>query len=268
MKKFLFIITFFIQISMLGMSYAATTATTPTTTSTSTTSTTASTTSTASRFTVQTGGCILDTKTNLMWEVKTRDKSLHDKNWTYSWYEPDTTKNGGYAGTQNRGYCKMSRCDTYSYVNAVNINGWCGSTKWRLPTNDELKDLVYCSNGYSTISGTADLSVNACVVKQLTTKYSSVDSNSNIYHALIAQLQDECYRFNPKKGGYYCKTPSNHMIPTIDAIFSDTLKDWYWSSSVPTNMGNMYAWAMTFDHAFDYPYGRANSAHIRLVSAP
>jgi Protein of unknown function (DUF1566)/Divergent InlB B-repeat domain/PKD domain len=90
--------------------------------------------------------CIRDNVTGLMWEEKTNDNGLHDQHWTYTWYEPDTTKNGGQIGKQNGGSCgNTSQCDTYAYVQAVNATvGWCGvnANKWRLPTVDELSGIA------------------------------------------------------------------------------------------------------------------------------
>ncbi len=87
--------------------------------------------------------CVKDNVTGLMWEVKTDDGGLHDKDWGYSWYEPDGTKNGGNAGTQNGGACGgTSSCDTQGFVHAVNTAGWCGAKDWRLPTVWELESMV------------------------------------------------------------------------------------------------------------------------------
>ena len=87
--------------------------------------------------------CVKDNVTGLMWEVKTDDNGLHDKDWTYSWYEPDNTKNGGSIGAQNGGSCgSTSNCDTYAYVQAVNVSGWCGYKDWRMPTRDELSGIA------------------------------------------------------------------------------------------------------------------------------
>jgi hypothetical protein len=86
--------------------------------------------------------CVRDKVTGLMWEVKTNDRGLHDKDWRYSWYEPDASKNGGWVGLQNNGHCKASRCDTHAYVRAVNKAGWCGHRDWRLPARRELTSIV------------------------------------------------------------------------------------------------------------------------------
>ncbi len=99
--------------------------------------------------------CTKDNKTGLIWEVKTDDGGLRDKDWYYSWYKPDGD-NGGNAGYQNGNghpeWCKGSDCDTYAFTNAVNAQGLCGASDWRLPTNEELRALVVCSDGrYNTL---------------------------------------------------------------------------------------------------------------------
>ena len=95
--------------------------------------------------------CVKDNVTGLMWEVKTDDGGLHDKDWTYSWYEPDNTKNGGQAGTQNGGQCgETSNCDTAGLVQKVNETGWCGARDWRMPSEPEMKSIVSRDRHYPT----------------------------------------------------------------------------------------------------------------------
>lgn len=89
--------------------------------------------------------CLKDNVTGLIWEVKTQDGGLHDFNWVYSWYNSNSATNGGNAGLQNSGYCKGSNCDTQSFVNAVNAQGWCGATDWRMPEVNELQGIADAS---------------------------------------------------------------------------------------------------------------------------
>ena len=92
--------------------------------------------------------CTKDNNTGRIWEVKTDDNGLRDKDWGYSWYEPNASKNGGFEGYKNNSYwndtsiCKGSECDTYAFTNAVNAQGLCGANNWRMPTIDELKGIV------------------------------------------------------------------------------------------------------------------------------
>jgi Protein of unknown function (DUF1566)/Divergent InlB B-repeat domain len=81
--------------------------------------------------------CVVDKVTGLMWEVKSADGGLHDKNWTYTWYDGTifSVANGGICGA-------TSACDTLAYVQKVNAVGWCGKNDWRMPTAEELRSIV------------------------------------------------------------------------------------------------------------------------------
>ena len=98
--------------------------------------------------------CVKDQVTGLIWEVKTRS-GLRRMDYTYTWYEPDSSLNGSFAGTQNDfSRCDlniMPSCDSHSYKQAVNAlnngTGLCGMNNWRLPTREELRSIVdYGSN--------------------------------------------------------------------------------------------------------------------------
>jgi hypothetical protein len=85
--------------------------------------------------------CVKDNVTGLMWEIKTDDSGLHDKDWTYTWYD-------GITGTANGGSCGLtSACDTVAYVKAVNVAGWCGKNNWRMPKVEELRSIVSYDRG-------------------------------------------------------------------------------------------------------------------------
>ena len=90
--------------------------------------------------------CIKDNVTGLIWEQKTDDDGLRDKDWFYTWYNPNTKNNGGNAGVQNGGNCygKASgyQCDTQGYIQALNQASYCGYSDWRMPTRSELQSIV------------------------------------------------------------------------------------------------------------------------------
>ncbi len=88
--------------------------------------------------------CTKDNKTGLTWEVKTDDGGLRDKDWYYSWYQPngDNGGNVGYTDTLGPTNCSTKdNCNTYAFTNAVNTQGLCGKKDWRMPTKDELEGL-------------------------------------------------------------------------------------------------------------------------------
>jgi hypothetical protein len=85
--------------------------------------------------------CTQDNVTGLMWEVKTDDGGLRDRDWKYSWYNTDTSTNGGHAGSpDDDNFCfDLLRCDTQKYQSDINtIIPLCGHTEWRVPGKREL----------------------------------------------------------------------------------------------------------------------------------
>jgi len=87
--------------------------------------------------------CTLDNLTGLMWEIKTDDGGLRDKDNTYSWYDSDNTRNGGFVGYHNQGTCGGNIfCDTQTYASAINKLKLCGRTDWRVPDVSELISIV------------------------------------------------------------------------------------------------------------------------------
>ncbi len=81
--------------------------------------------------------CVADEKTGLLWEVKTDDESIHDADWTYSWFN-------GQLGAPDKGDCfyQDGRCDTQALIKRTNAQGLCGNHNWRLPTPKELVSLL------------------------------------------------------------------------------------------------------------------------------
>lgn len=87
--------------------------------------------------------CTWDSRTGLLWEMKTLDGSVHDALRTYSWFEPGSGATIGWRGPAGCG----STCDTRTFTSDVNRKGLCGAHDWRLPHRAELESLVWCSAG-------------------------------------------------------------------------------------------------------------------------
>ena len=95
-------------------------------------------------YSVTPWSCVQDEVTGLLWEVKTDDDGLQDKDWTYSWYNTSGINDGGDIGVGNGGQCvDDSNCDTEKFVAAVNAAGLCGFDDWRVPERRELLSLVH-----------------------------------------------------------------------------------------------------------------------------
>ena len=79
---------------------------------------------------------VKDNMTGLIWEVKTDDGSIHDKDNEYTWYDSNPQTNGGSAGIAGDG------TDTEDFINALNSENFGGYSDWRLPTREELRSIV------------------------------------------------------------------------------------------------------------------------------
>ena len=83
--------------------------------------------------------CVLDRRTDLMWEVKSSEPGLQYGGNTYSWHAPDAKHYElDYRGLIDGGKCSGSICDTAAYVAALNRKGLCGYQDWRMPHKHEL----------------------------------------------------------------------------------------------------------------------------------
>jgi len=84
--------------------------------------------------------CVEDKSSKFTWEVKKNDGGIRDKDYSYSWFRDI---NGENRGVSNGGRCNGGiKCDTYSYVRAMNEQKLCGYSDWRLPTREEMETLV------------------------------------------------------------------------------------------------------------------------------
>lgn len=75
--------------------------------------------------------CVFDNQTGLVWELKTDDDGIHDKDKTYRW---------GGRGAEQTGEIFFD--DWNALIEGSNTEKLCGFSDWRVPTIDELKTLV------------------------------------------------------------------------------------------------------------------------------
>ena len=79
---------------------------------------------------------VRDNVTGLIWESKTDDGTIHNKDDTYTWNDPTDP----YPVTPGVG------TDTKYFIDALNSARFGGSSEWRMPTVKELGSIIDYSN--------------------------------------------------------------------------------------------------------------------------
>lgn len=98
--------------------------------------------------------CIMDNKTQLMWEVKSAVGSgtINDASYIYSWFKSNSANFSGHGVTGNLGICADSlHCDTEKFVEVMNQGSWCSYRDWRLPTRLELQSIINYSQAIPAV---------------------------------------------------------------------------------------------------------------------
>ena len=197
--------------------------------------------------------CTQDSKTKLVWELKTNDSYLHDKDWTYSWFDPNSETNGGYAGTENTGKCGgvVAKCNTNAFIEAVNAEKLCGSDKWRLPTKAELEGLIFCSDDKSTTLGT-NVQGSICTGKP------------------TAPTIDVTYFPNTKNDWFWTSNTVNFPFVDTTKTTTATVKPVTTATTKTANVAKptvnaTSAWNVIFYNGFSRADNKANAASVRLV---
>ena len=82
--------------------------------------------------------CILDTRTGSVWEVKTDDGGLRDKDWRYQY--------NGSSGLSPAGTdypcVGVFACNPISYIETMNAYAVCGQTNWHLPAASDMAGIA------------------------------------------------------------------------------------------------------------------------------
>jgi hypothetical protein len=113
---------------------------------------------------------VQDNRTGLIWENKTDDGGIHDKDNKYTWYDPNSATNGGNQGTPGEG------TDTKDFIDALNAAKFGGFSDWRLPTVKELSTIKH--------SDKWDPSINAAYFQNTQSSYywsSTTGANNSGY---------------------------------------------------------------------------------------
>ena len=180
-----------------------------------------------------------DNVTGLIWEIKTDDGGIHDKNNVYTWCDHDSSTNGGNEGTCGNG------TDTEDFINALNLYNFGGYSDWRLPTIKELSTLVNSNipSPYPTIdieyfpntlsssywsSTTGAIHLYSAWDVDFRTGHSSID--------VIGRSKDYYYKYvRAVRAGQ--DSLLDHLVDNHDGTITDTATGLMWQKC---SMGQVY----------------------------
>jgi hypothetical protein len=174
---------------------------------------------------------VRDNVTGLIWEVKTNDGSVHDKDNTYTWYDSNPETNGGNAGTSGNG------TDTEDFINALNSSNYGGYSDWRLPTAEELI--------YIVDYGTTDPGINDSYFPNTMSSYywsSTSVNNNSVYKWFInfgngaSDLSQTSNKFSVRavRGGQ--SGALNNLISNGDGTVTDKASGLMWQQETGGEM--------------------------------
>ena len=144
-------------------------------------------------------GTITDNRTGLMWEKKSDDGSIHDKDTTYTWGETTSpyTMDGGIVTI---------------FLAALNGGGgFAGHTDWRIPNRFELETIVNLQNSVPAVDASFDTgcvtgcSVTTCSCTQSDDYWSSTTQNLNPFNAWFVSFNTGVVNAGGKNNGVYVR---------------------------------------------------------------
>lgn len=143
--------------------------------------------------------CVRDNVTGLVWQYR------QNNNERFTWYNTDSTKNGGAAGSANfetncagyNGSNAASFCNTEAYTTRTNAVALCGYDDWRLPRKEELQSISHKGNSNPAI----DTTYFADTIAGLQFWTASVNINSS-NEAILLQADDTSEFISPKSFAY------------------------------------------------------------------
>jgi hypothetical protein len=174
---------------------------------------------------------VRDNVTGLIWEVKTDDGSVHDKDNKYTWYDSNPDTNGGDAGTPGEG------TDTEDFINELNSSNYGGHSDWRLPTPEELQSIVDYGTYYPTIN-------DSYFPNTMSSYYwSSATSAYKSGHAWYVHFSGSYVGFHNKTNTYYVRAVRagqsgslDHLVINGDGTVTDTDTGLMWQQETAEEM--------------------------------
>ena len=192
---------------------------------------------------------VRDNLTGLIWEVKTDDGSIHDKDNTYTWYDSNPETNGGDAGTPGDG------ADTEDFIADLNAANFGGFSDWRLPTKSEIRSIVDYSSINKSINAEYFPNAKDAYYWSSTTRANEIDFAWSLYFKYgygysLNKSSNSCVR--AVRGGQHLHL--SHLFINNDGTVTDANTGLMWQQNTPSD-------TMTWAQSLSYTEGLDLAGH-------
>ncbi|MBF0451490.1 MAG: tandem-95 repeat protein [Candidatus Magnetomorum sp.] len=178
---------------------------------------------------------VRDQITGLIWEVKTIDQGIQGKDRTYTWYNSNSTTNGGTAGTAT------PSGNTQYFIDRLNRNTLGGRSDWRVPEISELITLLDVIHDNPTINTLFFPRTQAgCYWSTTTHAQSSGDAwllNFNDATDDYRVKSTACY-VRAVRGDVPCSLTEDRFVDNLDGTITDTCTGFMWSKNTSEKLLN------------------------------
>jgi hypothetical protein len=189
---------------------------------------------------------VKDNVTGLIWENKTDDGGIHDKDNTYTWCDTNSETNGGNPGVCGSG---ATPTDTQAFIQALNVAKYGGYSDWRIPTVKELRSIV----NFSQTNPSSDTTFFPRTVSSdywTSTTYAFYEAE-----AWIVRFNDDQFEYENKSHSYYVRAvrgklsgSANRFADNGNGTVTDTSTGLMWQQAASSS-------ALKWEEALAYAEG-------------
>jgi len=173
---------------------------------------------------------VRDDVTGLIWEVKTDDGSVHDKDNTYTWCDANPQTNGGDTGTCGNG------TDTEDFIEALNASNYGGFSDWRLPLRRELRSIVAFDHTRPSINTESFPDTRIAYYWSANTRQGAAGRAWAVgftYGEIVPSSKSTGYHVRAVRGN---QVREGDLVDNGDETVSDTTTGLMWQQATAANM--------------------------------
>jgi hypothetical protein len=205
---------------------------------------------------------VKDNVTGLIWENKTDDGGIHDKDNTYTWCDYNSETNGGNPGTCGP-LVENVVTDTRAFIRTLNRDYFGGFSDWRMPTVKELQSIVDYGRWNPAIN-TTFFPGTVGSYNWSSTTYTGFTSNAwrvSFYYGDISNASKSySHHVRAVRGGQAASL--DRFVDNGDGTVTDTATGLMWQQG---HSSSVLVWSEALTYAEDLPLAGYTDWRVPIV---